>query len=136
MRRRLLLTAPLLLGLAACQEPSLANLLGPPPLRVFPVFFAEDSAALGDNARGIVALAVAYAREQAAARVVVRGFAAPDTGSARFNRALSEARARGVADAMVAGGVPAARIAVQPRGAVAFELFPTESRRVEIHVGG
>jgi cytochrome c oxidase subunit 2 len=136
MRRRLLLTAPLLLGLAACQDGSLTNLFGPPPQRTFPIFYAEDSSTLSENGKGIVALAVDYAKQHPQAKVEVRGFAAPDTGSARFNRAISEARARGVADAMVAAGIPASRIAVQPRGAVPFEMFPTESRRVEIHIGG
>jgi hypothetical protein len=63
--RRLLLTAPLLLALGACQNMNMGNLVGPPPVRNYPVFFAEDSSTLGDNARGIVAMAVdeAKARE-------------------------------------------------------------------------
>lgn len=133
MRRRLLFTAPLLLGLAACEG---TTLFGPPPRRVFPLFFTGDSAALGENASGIVAMATEYARQHPDAQVVVRGFAANDSGSAQFNRALSEARARAVSDALVAGGIPQSRIAVEPRGAVSFELAPTEARRVEIQVGG
>ncbi len=67
----------------------------------------------------------------------MRGFTAPDGAAGRgFTRALSEARAQNVADALVAGGVARDRIRIQPRGNVAFEMMPVESRRVEIHLGG
>lgn len=134
MRRRLLLTAPLLIALGACAE--MDTVLGTAPARTFPLFFAADSAALGENAQSIVASAVEAAKANPQARVVVKGFASPDTGSVEFNRVLSEARARAVSDALVAGGIPATRIAIEPRGAVPSHMFPTESRRVEIHIGG
>jgi outer membrane protein OmpA-like peptidoglycan-associated protein len=134
MMRRLLLTAPLLLALGACAN--MDGLFGPPPARTFPLFFSEDSALLGDNARGIVAMAVDAAKANPQAKVTVRGFASPDTGTVAFNRALSEARARAVAEALVVGGIPSSRIGIEPRGAVAGAMFPTEARRVEIHIGG
>jgi outer membrane protein OmpA-like peptidoglycan-associated protein len=130
MNRRLLLGAPLLLGLVACETGA------PPAVRSFPVFFSEDSANLGDEARAVIAGAAEAAKASPQARVVVRGFAAADTGSAQFNRTLSEARAQQVADALMATGVARNRIRLEPRGAVPFELLPTESRRVEIQVGG
>ena len=65
----------------------------------------------------------------------VRGFATPDGGSPGFNRSLAETRARHVADQLVAAGVDRSRIRLESRGPVAFELMPTESRRVEIIVG-
>ena len=133
MMRRLLLTAPLLLALGACAN--MDGLFGTAPARVFPVFFAEDSAAMGDNARGIVAMAVDAAKANPQAKVTVRGFASNDTGTAAFNRVLSEARARTVADALIASGIPSSRIGVEPRGAVTGAI-PTEARRVEIHIGG
>ena len=135
MRRRLMLLAPVLLGLAACQEGPLADLLAAPK-RNFTLFFSEDSALLGDNARGIITMAADYAKQHATAKVVVQGLAAPDTGTARFNRALSEARAHAVADALVEAGIASARITSVPRGAVPFQSMPTESRRVDIEIGG
>jgi len=66
----------------------------------------------------------------------VLGFAAPDTGSAAFNRTLSQARAQNVLDALVTAGVPAARVRMGARATVPFEQMPTEARRVEIVFGG
>ena len=65
---------------------------------------------------------------------MVRGLATPD-GSVGFNPALSETRARNVADALVAAGVGSDRIRLQPRGLVPFEAITVESRTVEIRVG-
>lgn len=98
------------------------------------IFFTEDSAAMGEEARAAVAKAAASARARPGVPVVVRGLATPD-GSVGFNRALSEARARNVADALMAAGVAPDRIRLQPRGPVPFEAMPVESRRVEIRVG-
>ena len=98
------------------------------------VFFTEDSVGLDDAAEAVITRAAAAAQRRDAS-VQVLGFAAPP-GSAGFNRALSDARARNVADGLRAKGVRAERIRVEPRGAVAFEAIPTESRRVEIVVGG
>jgi hypothetical protein len=62
------------------------------------------------------------------------GFGGPP-GSVGFNRALSDARARNVADGLRTRGVPAERIMVEPREEVPFEAVPTESRRMEINLG-
>jgi outer membrane protein OmpA-like peptidoglycan-associated protein len=99
-----------------------------PPTAV--VFFQGDSAALDDAAQAIVATAASAARRQDLA-VRVLGFATPP-GSPGFNRALSDARARNVADGLRAQGVAAERIRVEPHGEVPFAAVPTESRRVEI----
>lgn len=131
MRRLALLAVPILLGLAACQAPSASA--PQEPLRV--VFFTEDSAALGDSGLAVVADAVALAKASPNAPVRVLGFAGP-AGSRAFNQALSNARARNVADTLVAQGIPVGRIQIGARGAVPFEMIPTESRRVEIRVGG
>ncbi|MBV1798176.1 OmpA family protein [Siccirubricoccus sp. G192] len=133
MHRRLALAAPLLLGLAACQAPAARTDLARQPVQV--VFFTEDSAALGADARTVVADAAQLAKANPNAPVAVLGFAGP-SGSQSFNQALSDARARNVADALVAGGVAPGRIQIRPRGPVPFEMMPTESRRVEIRVGG
>ena len=133
MLRRSLLSVPPMIGLAACQ-PSAgdgARARGPMPV----VFFTEESAAMGPEARAVVAQAAERARARPGLPVVVRGLAATD-GSAGFSRALSEARARNVADELVAAGVSRDRIRVQPRGPVPYEAMQLESRRVEIAIGG
>jgi outer membrane protein OmpA-like peptidoglycan-associated protein len=129
--------APLaLLAPAACQSRQGGEARarrGPLPV----VFFTDDSAAMGPEARAVVAQAAERARARPGVRVAVRGFTAPEGNpSPAFSRALAEARAQNVADALAAGGVPRDRIRVQPRGPVPFEMMPVESRRVEIDVGG
>ena len=66
------------------------------------------------------------------------GLAAPvaTSGSAEFTRLLANARAQAVRDAVIAFGVPRARVTVGERAPVPFELLPIESRRVEIVFGG
>lgn len=138
MLRRSTLAAPLLslLALAACGGRSGGDAqMRQRPLPV--VFFTDDSAAMGPEARAVIAEAAESARARPGVPVAVRGFTAPDgVASPGFSRALAEARARNVADALAAGGVQRDRIRLQPRGNVPFEMMPVESRRVEIHVGG
>ncbi len=128
MRRRLAFAVLPILALAACQAtprtPELHN-----------VYFTAESAALDDSARNTIAGAAREANASPATFVKVRGFAAPDTGTAAYIRALAEARARAVAEALISGGVLPARIRIEPRGAVPYSDFPTESRRVEIQIG-
>ena len=98
------------------------------------IFFKRDSADLDDAARGIVQQASVAARASPSGAVTVLGFASPETGTAESNKTLAQARAQSVADALVADGVPQARIRVQPWGAIPYGLTPSESRRVEIIV--
>ena len=128
MRRHLLLAAlPLLL--AACQTTPAA-----PPSRTV-VFFNADSAALDENAQEIIRQAADLGKGRPGDTVRVRGFAAPDTGSKAFNKDLAQTRAQHVADHLAASGIPQSRIKIESRGAVPFESFPTESRRVDIVIG-
>ena len=101
-RRHAVLLAPLL-ALAACQVPSGQAGRQGRQMPVPVVFFTEDSAFLSEQARATIAEAAELARANANAPVTVLGFAAPP-GSAGFNQALSEARARNVADSLVAAG--------------------------------
>ena len=135
LRRSLLAAAPLPL-LAACgSSRSGGEAARRRPLPV--VFFTDDSAAMGPEARAVVAEAAERARARPGVPVAVRGFTAPEGNpSPAFSRALAEARARNVADALVANGLPPDRVRVQPRGPVPFETMPVESRRVEIQIGG
>lgn len=130
MLRRLVLAAPVLL-IAGCMPPAPSNLA-----QTSVVFFVADSAGLDDPALATIRQAAAIANANPSAPVQVRGFAAPDTGTAEFNRALAQARAQNVADALVSAGVPKGRIQIASRGAVSFSLMPTESRRVDIVIGG
>ena len=130
-RRHLLVLAALPLAVAACEAmPGAAR----QPQR-YVVFFTEDSAALNENGEQVILNAAAGAMAQPSAPVTVLGFAGSQ-GSAAFNQALSDARARHVADRLVQAGVARSRIQVRPRGPVPFDLVPVESRRVEIVIGG
>jgi outer membrane protein OmpA-like peptidoglycan-associated protein len=134
MRRRSLflataVAAALGVPLVACQAPQKADT----PVRV--VFFEEDSAALNASGEAVLREVAEMAKARPSAPVVVAGYAGPAGGRA-YNRALSEARARHVADHLVEDGVAQSRIVVRPRGETPFEMMPTESRRVEITIGG
>ena len=130
MHRRVVLAALPVLAACATANPSPARV----PRAV--LFFTAESAALDENAREIVLQAAETAKANPNAAVRVRGFAAPDSGTGGLSRNLAEARSRQVADQLVANGVDRSRIRIESRGAVPFEQFPTESRRVEIIIGG
>ena len=129
MRRRLLVLAPTL-ALAACMQP------GAPARSTAVVFFTADSASLDPGAQAAIEQMAAAVRADTMAVAHVRGFAAADTGTAAFNKSLAQTRAQRVADALVAAGVAQGRIRIESRGAVPFDLMPTEARRVEIVVDG
>jgi outer membrane protein OmpA-like peptidoglycan-associated protein len=99
------------------------------------IFFTADSASLDTAAQAAIQQAATTAKQRPGVAVRVRGFAAPDAGSTAFNRSLSQTRAEGVVDALVNAGVARSQIKVETRGAVAYDLMPTESRRVEIVIG-
>lgn len=115
---------PLLAGCAAFNRDPAAE-----PARV--VFFNEDSDTLDAPARGVVQATADAARAYSSVRVNVFGYAGP-VGGVAFNRTLSEARARHVAELLRQFGVPADRVFILGRGPVPFEMAPVESRRVEI----
>ena len=127
MHRRILIAASLA-ALSGCAQP-------PGPAHSIIVFFTADSASLDAQAQNAIRQAADSARSDPSAVAHVRGFAAPDTGTAAFNRSLSRTRAQAVVDGLVTAGVPPGRIRMESRGAVPFDLMPTESRRVEIVIG-
>ncbi len=134
-RRSLLATAflaPVMLTIAGCAQTSTQPA---PAASTVVVFFTADSASLDPSALEAIQQAAATAKQRPNATVRVRGFAAPDSGSTAFNRSLSRTRAEGVVDALVSAGVPRLQVKIETRGAVAYDLMPTESRRVEIVVG-
>lgn len=136
MYRRFVMTAFLFAAPAACTTGPvpIGSAAADAPRAV--VFFTLDSALLDETARQNIRETAEMARANLAAPVRVLGFAAPDTGTPAFNQTLAHTRAQNVADGLAETGVPRERIRIQTRGAVPFELMPTESRRVEIVVGG
>ena len=130
--RRFLAAAALPLLFAACETATPAATAQP---QRYVIFFTEDSAALNENGNQVIAQAAAAAKARPTVPVAVLGFAGP-AGSQAFNQALSDARARNVADTLTGLGIPISRIQIRPRGPVDFDLVPTESRRVEIVIGG
>ena len=133
MNRRHLSLLALLPLLAACD--TLGTAFGRDPTRepVRVVFFNEDSDTLDDAARAVVVGAAEAAKRYNNVRVNVFGYAGP-AGGVAFNRALSDARARHVADILRQNGLPGDSVFVLARGPVPFEMAPVESRRVEIRV--
>jgi outer membrane protein OmpA-like peptidoglycan-associated protein len=97
------------------------------------VFFPERSAELDAPARGIIANAARQAQQDPSAAVSVIGFT-DSAGSPQADIILSQNRAQTVADALVADGVPASRVARQGRGPTGGDPG-LASRRVEIKIG-
>lgn len=131
MNRRLMLSAALLPLVAACAELDPLFVRDPANLPHPVIFFTEDASTLDDAAKTTIREAAATAGRFGDARVNVFGYAGP-VGGAAFNRQLSDARAQVVAAELRRNGVASERIFVVPRGPVAFDMAPIESRRVEI----
>jgi outer membrane protein OmpA-like peptidoglycan-associated protein len=129
MNRRTLCLFALLPALAGCA--SLNRDPAEEPARI--VFFEEDRDTLDGPARAVVQEAAEAAARFAPVRVNVFGYAGP-VGGAAFNRTLSEARARHVAELLRQFGVPADRVFILGRGEVPFAMAPIESRRVDIRL--
>ena len=110
MKRAIILGS--LLALAACvpvpppppppPEPIAAAPAGP---RVFTVFFDWNRSDVGPHAMAVLQQAAAAYRAGGVVSVRVTGHT-DTSGSVRYNQRLSERRAKNVADALVAMGVP------------------------------
>jgi len=108
-----------------------AGCVAPVPVPSYPIFFTESSAQLDAAGKDAIARAADSAKVNPFRIVTVAGYAAP-VGSAQTNADLSQARAKVVADQLVADGVDAARIKQVAHGATDFALSSQESRRVDI----
>jgi outer membrane protein OmpA-like peptidoglycan-associated protein len=100
----------------------------------YAVFFQPQSAELDGQARSVIASLAEKAKQRPGAIVTVSGFADPG-GDVPDNFKLSALRARAVSNALIADGVPAARIRRQSEGGVDYAIDSQESRRVEIKLG-
>ncbi|HEX6111424.1 MAG TPA: OmpA family protein [Geminicoccaceae bacterium] len=105
------------------------------------VFFAWDQADLTPVTQAVLDQVVADYNRGEPSRVVVAGHA-DRSGTDAYNEALSEQRARSVARALVARGVPQSALDVQwfgesqPRIATPDGVREPQNRRVEIVFGG
>ena len=123
MRRTFLVG--LLFVLAGCMQPTGQR---------FVVYFDPSSAALMDPAKVVVAAAADWANKHPDMPVKVAVYADP-YGSQKANDDFTKLRGQAVIDALVGGGVAAARIQRIDVGSVGFQADSHESRRVEITVG-
>ncbi len=105
-----------------------------PADRNFVVFFQEWSASFDSAAQGVINASARAALLAPSEPVIVAGYADP-TGTARANALVSALRSELVADALVAAGVPAARIHKEAQGSTIYTFNPQESRRVVIIIG-
>jgi outer membrane protein OmpA-like peptidoglycan-associated protein len=107
---------------------------------VYLVFFAWDQADLTPVTQAVLNQVVADYNRGAPSRVVIAGHA-DRSGTDAYNAELSEQRARNVARALVARGVPQAALDVQwfgesqPRIATPDGVREPQNRRVEIVFG-
>lgn len=101
------------------------------------VLFAFDSAAVSGPAQADLRAVATNLRQYPNSTVQIVGHT-DSTGAAAYNQQLSERRAQSVANIIVAGGVPANRLAIAGRGATqpiasnATETGRAQNRRVEI----
>ena len=109
----------------------------PAAARSYLVFFDWDKASLTERARSIVREAAENSTRVQYTRLEVNGYT-DTSGTARYNKGLSERRARTVAAELVRDGVPQNAISVQGLGDTNL-LVPTgagvrepQNRRVEI----
>jgi hypothetical protein len=104
------------------------------------VFFAHDSARLTAEGRAVIDQAAADYRATGEAAVSLVGHT-DTSGSAEYNMRLSERRARAVAEALEAAGVPASSMTAAWRGesepavATGDGVREPRNRRVEITIG-
>lgn len=80
-------------------------------LRLQPVFFAFDSYALGDEARGVLDANARLLRDHGSLRLTIEGHC-DERGTAEYNQALGERRALAARDYLVGAGIDASRLSV------------------------
>ncbi|HVG82604.1 MAG TPA: OmpA family protein [Methylomirabilota bacterium] len=128
-----------LFGSGALAQTSEGTLLAQAAPGEFVVLFDLGQASLDAEDLTVVSSAAAEFRRTGSTRVVVRGHT-DTSGSAELNRALSERRARAVADELVRQGVPTDAITTDAAGETALavqtgdDVVEANNRRVEIDI--
>ena len=98
------------------------------------IFFALNSTRIQNDQQAKIASLVEYLKQYPTAKVTVTGYADVNTGNAKINSRLSEARAKNVAEALRAKGIAADRITVDFKGDTVQPYSTPEENRVSICV--
>lgn len=96
------------------------------------IFFALNSALIQNDQQPKISSLVEYLEKHPAAKVSVTGYADIDTGNAKINNKLSEARANNVTAALKAKGVTADRIRIDFKGDTVQPFTTPAENRVSI----
>ena len=97
------------------------------------IFFALNSAKIQNDQLSKIDAMVAYMEKYPNSKVAITGYADKETGNPRINLALSEKRAKNVADALKAKGIAASRIVTDFKGdTVQPYRVPEENRVVSV----
>jgi outer membrane protein OmpA-like peptidoglycan-associated protein len=122
----------LLAGLAPASAGA-AQTGAPATTPVLIVFFPDWSGALDHAAKDVIKQASDRAKQTPHAHILVAGYA-DSTGGQAADLALTQLRARRVADALEHDGIPKSAITTQAEGAQ--RIHGVASRRVEITITG
>ncbi len=98
------------------------------------VFFAFNSSKIASKKEIINLQAIANAVKDSDARISVEGYADSATGSENYNKDLSTARAKAVADKLIEMGVPQDKIVFDGMGGVAVEKPANLNRRAIVKI--
>lgn len=96
------------------------------------IFFALNSAKIQNDQLSKIDAMVAYMEKYPNSKVAITGYADKETGNPRINLALSEKRAKNVADALKAKGIAASRIVTDFKGDTVQPYRVPEENRVSI----
>lgn len=96
------------------------------------IFFALNSARIQDDQQSKIVALVEYLKKYPVTKVNVTGYADVNTGNARINSQLSEARAKNVAEALKSKGIATARIIVDFKGDTVQPYSTPKENRVSI----
>ncbi len=96
------------------------------------VFFLINSSKIRATEMAKVDEIAEYMKAHPSLKVTVTGYADKATGSSAFNMQISERRAQAVADALVAKGIDASRIAVTAKGDTVQPFSKNKENRVAI----
>ena len=99
------------------------------------IFFALNSAKIQNDQLSKIDAMVAYMEKYPNSKVAITGYADKETGNPRINLALSEKRAKNVADALKAKGIAASRIVTDFKGDTVQPYRVPEENRVSIYCG-
>ncbi len=98
------------------------------------VFFTINSAKIRESEAAKVAHLVDYMNANPEAKVTITGYADKDTGTSRYNMALSQRRAAAVSEALQKAGIAADRIIVKAMGDTEQPFVVNDRNRVAIAI--